>query len=106
MIIVLIGSSIMLFLQTILIYDIHVNVIFTSQMIVEPALINDSPFYWVLKKEKERKRKKWRGLVSIASPSHPLDLKVLNIDKCYPLYQLWIVQFFLARAVRLKLCLE
>jgi hypothetical protein len=41
MIIASIGSSIMLFLQTI-IYDVHVNVIFTSQMLVEPALINDS----------------------------------------------------------------
>ena len=46
---------------------------------------------------KERKRKKWRGLVSIASPSYPLDWKVLNIDKCHLLYRPWIVQFFLAR---------
>jgi len=33
------------------------------------------------RKKKKSKRKKWRRLVSIASPDHPLDWKVLNIAK-------------------------
>jgi len=38
------------------------------------------------RKKTKPKRKKWRGLVSIASPGYPLDWKVLNIDKCHLLY--------------------
>ena len=32
----------------------------------------------LLGKKNKSKRMKWRGLVHIASPDHPLDLKVLN----------------------------
>jgi len=51
------------------------------------------PFYWVLKKGKERKRNRKERKEGISQHHHPLDSNIINLDKRFP-FQCEIVKVF------------